>query len=160
MNRLSLILIAACLSMSTIEIAKANPNQLAQLPQSQSISSQLQFLNGTWEGTYSCSQGLTRVRLAIAANSTAEIDAVFTFFAHPRNPSVPSGSFRMLGTYTSFNSPEIPGLLELKATTWINRPSGYLTLNLPGNVFTSEKRIIGDVTSSGCSKFDLIKTGI
>ncbi|MCU0544409.1 MAG: hypothetical protein MUE44_19910 [Oscillatoriaceae cyanobacterium Prado104] len=160
MNRLTLILIAGCLSMNTIEIAKANPDRLAQLPQSPSISSQLQFLNGTWEGTYVCGQGLTRFKLAIAANSTAEIDAVFTFFAHPRNPSVPSGSFRMVGTYTSFNSPEIPGLLELKATTWINRPSGYLTVNLQGNVFTSEKRIIGEVTSSGCSKFDLIKTGI
>jgi hypothetical protein len=160
MNRLTLILIAGCLSMNTIEIAKANPNQLAQLPQPQSIYSQLQFLNGTWEGTYSCSQGLTRFKLAIAANSTAEIDAVFTFFAHLRNPSVPSGSFRMVGTYTSFNSPEIPGLLELKATTWINRPSGYLTVDLRGNVFTSDKRIIGEVTSSGCSKFDLIKTSI
>ncbi|MEO6863703.1 MAG: hypothetical protein ABI180_19530 [Microcoleus sp.] len=160
MSRLALIFITGCLLMNTIEVAKANPNQLAQLPQSPSISSQLQLLTGTWEGTYVCAQGLTRLKLVIAANSTTEINAVFTFFPHPSNPSVPSGSFRMIGTYTNFNSREIPGLLELKGTTWIIRPSGYMTVDLRGNLFTSDNRIIGDVIAGGCSKFDLIKSGI
>ncbi|MGK7920023.1 MAG: hypothetical protein AB4080_08460 [Trichodesmium sp.] len=131
-----------------------------KISQKQSIESRLRILNGAWEGIYYCDegQGLTRLRLVIEAKSTIEIDALFIFSAHPRNPSVPSGSFRMKGLYNAFNSPEIPDQLVLKATTWINRPSGYQTVDLRGNIFLDEGRIVGEVVNLGrCSRFDVVK---
>lgn len=44
---------------------------------------QVEFLNGTWEGTYVFRPGLTSLKLVIKAKSTTEIDAVFLFSAHP-----------------------------------------------------------------------------
>jgi len=122
----------------------------------QQIDEIAETVSGTWEGTYVCGQGLTKLRLEIDAKSSNDIDAVFNFSAHSSNPSVPSGSFRMKGSYSAFNSPNIPALLELKGTSWIERPSGYVTVDLRGNVFVSESRISGDVTTPGCSKFELV----
>lgn len=135
-------------------------NVKQEIKSDSTIASQLKFLNGTWEGTYMCSQGLTNLRLEIVAKSTTDIDTVFYFSAPSSNPSVSSGSFRMKGIYQVFNSPKIPNLLELKATSWINQPNGYFTVDLLGNVFPDEKRITGQVKSniSGCSRFDVVKT--
>jgi len=145
-------------------IAKANKYQAIELSGNQSKqlskdASQVAFLNGTWQGTYICAQGLTNLKLVIAAKSTTDIDAVFLFSAHASNPTVPSGSFRMKGVYTIFNSSEIPNTLELKATNWISRPSGYMTVDLQGNLTPSDRRIVGNVLNApGCSKFDVSKS--
>jgi hypothetical protein len=104
-------------------------------------------LNGTWEGAYTCPQGLTNLKLVITAKSMKNINAVFQFSPHPNNPNTPSGSFRMKGNL------ERPDLLYLKATTWINKPAGYMTVDLRGNIYSS--RIIGNILSDGCSAFEL-----
>lgn len=126
-----------------------------------SVQSQVEFLNGTWEGAYTCNQGLTALKLAITAKSPTEIDAVFLFSAHPSNPNIPSGSFRMKGDFEIFNSRDIPDLLDLKGTTWMNRPSGWETVDLKGNISISKRKITGNVGSSvlplGCSTFEVIK---
>lgn len=121
------------------------------------ISEQIDFLNGTWDGTYTCGQGLTNLKIVIEAKNANEIDALFIFSPHSSNPSVPSGSFRMKGTYKTFSSPDIPSVLNLQGTTWINRPNGYVTVDLSGNVLPKDKKIAGNVTTSGCSTFEVIK---
>lgn len=148
------ILASSILFNGNLQVVYSHPLQIVQ---SNSISSQVESLNGTWEGTYVCSQGLTKLKLVIEANSTTDIDAVFLFSAHPQNPSVPSGSFRMEGNLEVFDSPDIPELLDLKATTWINRPSGYNTVDLRGDVSSSNRRISGDVIMSGCEQFEVFK---
>jgi hypothetical protein len=126
---------------------------------SKSIASQAAFLSGTWEGTYVCRQGLTRLKLVIKAQSETDIDAVFLFSAHPNNPSVPSGSFRMKGSFESFNSPDIPNLLSLDGTSWIDGSSGYETVDLKGNISSSKRKITGNITTPGCSTFSVVKRG-
>lgn len=134
-----------------VKISSASSNE----PTVVNGQSQVEFLNGTWEGTYICRQGLTSLKLVITAKSSNDIDAVFNFFAHPSNPSVPSGSFRMKGSYTVSNSQNTPALLNLKGTSWIKQPPGWITVDLRGNVFVSDGKIIGDVTTPGCSRFEL-----
>jgi hypothetical protein len=96
--------------------------------------------------------------LVIDAKSSTEINAVFIFSAHASNPTVPSGSFTMRGVYSNFNSTEIPNTLELKAFDWITRPSGYVSVDLQGNVLSNEKRIVGNVLNApNCTKFDVVK---
>jgi hypothetical protein len=130
------------------------PKQINNIASAQT----LQMLNGTWEGTYICGQGLTKLRLSIKAKTPTNIDAVFVFSAHVSNPTVPSGSFRMKGVYQSLDSEDVPDTLELRATQWISRPRGYQTVNLQGTISPSEKRMVGNVSASpSCSKFDLVK---
>jgi hypothetical protein len=127
------------------------------LAQSRSISSEVTYLNGVWEGSYTCLQGLTRLKLVINAKSTTDIDAVFMFSAHPRNPNVPSGRFRMEGTLESFNSPEMPDLLDLRGTAWINQPTGWFMVDLRGDVSPSQRKITGNIPQPGCTTFELVK---
>ncbi len=126
--------------------------------QSKKIASEVGFLSGTWQGTYICAQGLTNIKLVIAAKSPSKINAIFLFYANANNQTVPSGSFRMEGNLKRLNSPEIPDVLELKATEWISRPSGYITVDLQGNIDYSQNRIVGNVLNTpGCSNFDVVK---
>jgi hypothetical protein len=136
-------------------IVSAQPDN-TNLPSS-SAASQVEFLNGTWEGTYVCLQGLTNLKLVVKAKSTTEIDAVFLFSAHPQNPNIPSGRFRMTGNLEILNSKDMPNLLDLKATTWINRPADWLTVDLRGDISSSKRRITGNVLTPGCSTFDVVK---
>jgi hypothetical protein len=127
------------------------------LAQSRSISSEVTYLNGVWEGSYTCLQGLTRLKLVINAKSTTDIDAVFMFSAHPHNPNVPSGRFRMEGTLESFNSPEMPDLLDLRGAAWINQPTGWFMVDLRGDVSPSQRKITGNIPQPGCTTFELVK---
>lgn len=114
-------------------------------------------LNGTWAGTYFCPQGITRVNLQMTVKNSGQVEAILNFSPHPDNPTVPSGSFTMTGTYQKNTSLNAPGTIYLKAIKWLKQPPGYRATDLQGNVFLSEKRISGTVLSPGCSTFDVIK---
>jgi D-alanyl-D-alanine carboxypeptidase len=133
-------------------IGTVNGHEVSQVAQ----TSLLDFLNGSWEGTYVCRQGLTNLKLVITAKDANNIEGVFNFSAHPSNPSVPSGSFRMKGSYRSSPSPGAPASLELKGTTWITQPSNWVTVDLRGDVRASERKITGRVITPGCSSFELV----
>jgi hypothetical protein len=123
--------------------------------------SKVSFLTGTWEGTYTCGQGLTSLRLVIDAQSPTEISAVFIFSPHPSNPNIPSGSFEMTGTYRTFDSPDVPGVLELEGVNWLNQPSGWSMVNLTGNVSAADDEIRGNVVplqgGTGCTTFEVTR---
>jgi hypothetical protein len=146
-----------CGITSNASKAFAQSERVVPTQSSVDSQSQIRFLNGIWEGTYTCTQGLTALKLVITAKNTTEVDAVFLFSPHPQNPNARSGRFRMKGNLEIFNSREIPDLLDLKATTWINRPSDYITVDLRGDVSSSKRRITGNVLTPGCSTFDVVK---
>ncbi|MGB3208384.1 MAG: hypothetical protein WBB28_25650 [Crinalium sp.] len=121
-------------------------------------TSPAKILNGNWEGTYVCGQGLTKLKLILQAENDHNVNAIFNFSAHYSNPSVPSGSFRMKGTYQEFDDlPEGSNLLDLKATSWVERSNGYETVDLLGTIIDAGKKIVGRVDTPNCSNFELIK---
>jgi hypothetical protein len=128
--------------------------------QAQNSPSKLDQLNGSWQGTYICPQGLTGLRLVVEAKSENEVYAMFNFFPHPTNPSVPPGSFRMKGSYTSFASSQIPDVLKLSATSWIKQPPGYRTVDLEGNVDLTQGKLDGRILDPGCDVVNLTKVKV
>jgi hypothetical protein len=108
-------------------------------------------LTGTWTGTYICSQGETGLRLAIRAGPDGTLTATFNFYAVPGNPSVPSGSFTMTGTYSHAG-------MHLTHGHWISEPPGYVLVDLsapaPGN---GGALLSGTVTTPGCTTFTVTK---
>lgn len=107
-------------------------------------------ISGTWKGTYICGQGLTNLVLKITQRNAPNIGAVFKFSANPENPSVPSGSYRMKGTYNNKTRK-----ITLKATRWIKRPAPYITVNMAGYVSRSNTKMSGKILNSSCSTFSL-----
>jgi hypothetical protein len=104
-------------------------------------------LTGTWVGSYTCSQGLTGMRLDIQAARNGSATATFSFYALPSNPGVPSGEFTMNGTYSASGMKLSPG-------NWIHQPPGYITAGLDAGPLTSNgKTLSGTVTDSACTTF-------
>ena len=112
-------------------------------------------LNGKWEGSYTCSQGFTRVTLQIVHESeTNTLDTVFAFFADDSNPDVPTGRFTMDGSYT----PDTQAV-ELLEDAWIEQPGGYVMISLSGTLDPEANVISGTVLESGCSTFSVARGG-
>ncbi|GHV37600.1 hypothetical protein FACS1894187_14750 [Synergistales bacterium] len=94
------------------------------------LSSKVQSveLAGDWIGRYIAGQGATGLILQISEISKdGVIKAVFNFEAIPENPSIPSGSYGMVG---KINFEDLTVTLEGKE--WLRQPTGYLMLNLIG----------------------------
>ena len=123
-------------------------------------------LNGKWFGDYTCGQGITAVTLTIEEVGSGEgmttLRGDFSFYAHPDNPWVPSGSYAMAGHF----DPETNEVL-LKGTHWDFQPWGYEMVDLLGSFTTDDDGDIlsGDVffreleTRLGCTTFHLRRIG-
>ncbi len=104
-------------------------------------------LNGVWDGTYTCNQGLTRLRLTLAHKGDDRITGILRFSADPSNPTVPTGSYTVSGSLTG-------GSLELHGDSWISRPGVYLMVSLSARLSPADPdRIQGTVDGTGCSTF-------
>lgn len=99
-----------------------------------------------WEGEYTCAQGLTRLRLEIEHDpSTHQVEVHNSFWEHPDNPGVPSGSFTMTGRYDP-ESYEI----TLEPQKWLEQPPDYVMIGLNGNYSPDEKTLSGTVNAASC----------
>jgi hypothetical protein len=107
---------------------------------------------GNWSGTYTCAQGLTRLRLAIFQTTASHVTAIFKFSADSTNPNVPSGRYWMSGNYHS-NS----GKIVLRASRWIKRPTNYIMVDLTGDVADGNASISGTVLNRACSAFTVTR---
>ena len=106
-------------------------------------------LNGKWEGSYTCSQGFTRLTLQVTHDTGSNtLDAVFAFYADNSNPDVPTGRYTMLGSY----SPDTLSVV-LEQGEWIEQPSGYVMVSLDGFINEEGTAIAGTVDNLGCTEF-------
>lgn len=78
------------------------------------------------------------------------ITALFNFYGTASNPSIPSGTYRMSGTYDQKS-----GKLFLGGTEWINQPQNYEMVPLGGTVEKSEDFFTGRIQFQGCKQFSL-----
>jgi hypothetical protein len=108
---------------------------------------------GVWEGAYGCSQGVTGLRMTIEPERRGVVEAVYEFYALAENPDVPSGSYRMEGTYDDARE------LSLNGVEWIEQPRNYGMVDL---LFFAElgvdpQRLYGAITDLGdaCNVFTL-----
>jgi hypothetical protein len=108
-------------------------------------------LNGTWTGSYICSQGDTGLRLVIRAHGAA-LTATFSFYALPRNPGVPSGEYTLTGTDSATR-------MVLRPGHWIRQPFGYEMVGLTAGPPADHGKVLrGRITNPGCSTFSVTKS--
>lgn len=106
-------------------------------------------VTGTWRGWYVCGQGLTSLQLELTGEESGRVEGTFAFSAHPENPDVPSGSYRVHGTLTS-------GLvLRLEGGEWIEHPQDYFPVPLVGRMELERARYYGFVDFLSCETFSV-----
>lgn len=95
---------------------------------------------GTWNGTYTAGQGETKITIEIP-DVTADgffIDGKVYFSALPTNPTVPSGSFSLIGGYDLTS-----GKINFSGNQWIEQPDGYSMINFDAYIDLVNKQITG-----------------
>jgi len=109
-------------------------------------------LTGTWTGSYTCSQGLTGLRLVILAAPDGTLTGTFSFYALPANPGVPSGEGTVAGTYSATRT-------DIRPVRWIRQPPGYVLVGLiAGPPADNGTLLSGRVSNPGCSTFSVTKS--
>lgn len=103
---------------------------------------------GTWLGTYTCGQGLARLKLTLTPVTASALDGVFEFATLQQPGDGAQGVFRMSGEI-------LAGQVMLNAGPWIRQPPGYITVGLHGWLFANPTRLAGRVLGPGCRTFDL-----
>ncbi|MFD1049604.1 hypothetical protein ACFQ1S_30800, partial [Kibdelosporangium lantanae] len=104
-------------------------------------------LAGDWEGSYTCGQGETGLKLTIGQpDSTGSAETTFTFFPLATNGSAASGSYAMrLG--------DSGGQFKFTQDHWIDQPQGYEMVDLLVQGSPSKDRISGKVVDPACTTF-------
>lgn len=96
---------------------------------------------GVWSGTYTARQGETKIDVEIpdATDDGFFIDAIINFSALPTNPSVPSGSYSVIGGYDLST-----GAVNFTGNKWIQQPdSGWSMINFNAYIDLVNKQITG-----------------
>lgn len=123
-------------------------------------------LSGKWYGHYVCEQGITALTLSISeedqSGPVSTLSADFSFYAHPDNPYVPSGSYAMTGIHTLDDEQ-----FTLKGVQWDFKPFGYEMVDLEGafkregdtDILEGEVYFGSPDVRFGCSTFYLERIG-
>lgn len=72
---------------------------------------------GDWVGRYTCAQGTSGATLQIASVRGEQFNGTFRFYPTPKNPYVPSGSYRVSGEYDADT-----GRILINPGAWVQRP--------------------------------------
>lgn len=96
-----------------------------------------------WIGTYYCSQGETALTLHIT-QGPPQVTALFDFQAG----TGAAGTFSVSGVFDPMRRH-----LRLLAGAWVNRPQGYVPVNLDGSVDPAGQVYSGNILGPGCSGF-------
>lgn len=134
------VIVATCLAVPMLALP------LAAQPMKQAAD-----WSGTWSGRYVCAQGATGLALTIQRGEANAVTARFSFYPLPENPQAEAGQFMMRGRVDAAD----PDRLHLVAGRWLQRPEGYVTVDLDGRFNSESGEYRGRVGGPGCSGFVL-----
>jgi hypothetical protein len=105
-----------------------------------------------WRGRYTCSQGDTAMQLTLDLAKGGRVIAIFDFGPLDSNPTVPAGSYRLIGHLDE--RPE--GIsLKLYPDRWISQPDGYEMVELSARSDRRRRHMHGTIDHFGCGELDL-----
>lgn len=107
-------------------------------------------VSGIWEGTYTCSRGITGVTIDIDQTENAVI-ADFSLHPVPENPNVPRGLARYEGNFNSTSR-----RMSFPRGIWINKPaSSWTAFPFHGQFDENLKTFSGEMDGYRCTTINL-----
>lgn len=108
-------------------------------------------LRGHWEGTYTCGQGESGLKLDIdSPDATGTANVTFTFFPTSGNQAAASGSYVMRLTATS-------GQFKFTQDHWVQQPAGYVMVDLFVPAVSDPNTLTGTVNGPSCTVFSVTR---
>lgn len=115
-------------------------------------SPELDKFLGTYRGSYYANQGHTGLSLKVYMDEDMSYKARFNFYSVPENPNVPSGEYICDVKYDEGEDQYI-----IIGKEWINRPGGYVFVDLYGKYERLSYSGSVDSRYGGKFSFDLVK---
>ena len=112
---------------------------------------------GAWVGNYTCGQGTTGATLTVEKLKGEQFEGEFKFYPTPRNPYVPTGSYRVFGEYDADSQ-----RILINPGKWINRPKDFYNTIMIGSFDPVAQTFSGYFQGiTGCTSFEahLAQTG-
>jgi hypothetical protein len=108
-----------------------------------------------WVGEYTCSQGITAVRLALDIRYGA-VEASFQFGPHPDNPTVQSGEVAMKGEVTVLARGGFR--LHLVPDHWVKRPDErWQMVGLTAESDVAQRVLEGRIDDARCGEIRVMR---
>ena len=108
------------------------------------------IVSGQWVGTYTCSQGITGVTVAIDQIGNKVI-ADFSLYPVPENPTVPRGMARYEGDFNAISQH-----MRFPRGTWMNEPApSWTAFPFQGRFDESLKNFSGRIDGYRCTTINL-----
>ena len=105
-------------------------------------------LNGVYNGTYTCAQGSTKMKLSLMASPSGDVSALFTFYLPPGTQKQ-AFSYSLRGQYNSQTAK-----ISLVPVRWETAsPPNFGMVGMNGT-FTSDE-LAGTITGPGCRGFNV-----
>jgi hypothetical protein len=103
------------------------------------------FLNGRWDGSYTCNDQETFLSLELDGDREGNVTGSFRFGPFGDNPGA-EGSYEITGEINQ------TWFLELRGSGWIDQPEGYRMVDLRG-VVQQGGVYSGTVFDAACTSF-------
>ncbi len=147
MRALVLIVIAGCWSGSPPPPASVQNTAPANAPTSNAMPA-----HTIWTGRYECAQGVTAVKLTLDVETDGRARAIFDFGPLADNPTIPNGSYRLVGTATPADDAIT---VSLQPDEWIDRSDGYEMVGLQGGIDAQRRGLRARILNSNCDWLDV-----
>ncbi len=148
----SLLLLTACWSSSTTAPPPAQHDPLQNTVPRGPAELEPLPVHTVWRGFYDCAQGKTAVQLTLDLDTDGTAKAIFDFGPHADNPTVPPGSYRLVGTS------RVDGVkltFDLTPDQWISQPPGYEMVGVSATTGSRRQRMRGQITNPLCGAFEV-----
>ncbi len=113
-------------------------------------------LHSEWRGTYRCSQGITAMYLVLDARPDGTLAARFDFGPTADNPTIPTGSYRLVGTIAAGRQHTFE--IRLDPSEWISAPDGYIMVAMSATSSRRWGRLVGRINHPSCGEVDVRRT--
>jgi hypothetical protein len=123
-----------------------------QLSHSSDMLANATRVSGKWMGNYECFQGKIGVTLTLVGKKNGTVEGDFLFYPTSSHPNTASGRFIVTGLYY------FDGSLILDSGAWVEKPEGYITVSLRGEVNSTFDTFTGTVPECFNTEFSLKRT--
>ncbi len=106
---------------------------------------------GNWEGTYTCAQGETGLKLQVSAPEGDSAPAIFEFYPVASNPAAKAGKYRMKVAVSA------GGQITFTQVEWIDQPEGYQMVDLVVSGEPKDGTMTGRVLDTSCQNFSVTR---
>ena len=109
-----------------------------------------------WQGTYTCAQGITAVKLTVEARANGgAATGHFEFGPLDANPNLPKGDYWLKGTARPTKRGELE--VALVPDKWAAHPEGWVMVGVTARSDREQRTMLGTIDYTSCTTIAVVR---